>query len=157
MSSHDLRYRQATKTDVPAIVGLLADDALGAQREDFRDPLPQSYYDTFDLIDQDPNQELIAVESGETLVGTMQLSFLPYLTYRGGWRMQIEAVRIAGEQRGKGLGEELFNWAIRRAQERGCHLVQLTTDKARPDALRFYERLGFRASHEGMKLHLAVD
>jgi len=91
---------------------------------------------------------------GNVIVGTMQLSFLPYLTYRGGWRMQIEAVRIASGHRGAGIGERLFRWAIERARERGCHLVQLTTDKARPDALRFYERLGFRASHEGMKLHL---
>jgi GNAT superfamily N-acetyltransferase len=87
------------------------------------------------------------------IVGTLQLTFIPYLTYRGGIRAQIEAVRVREDMRGKGLGEQLFRWAIDRARERGVHLVQLTTDKRRPDALRFYEKLGFKASHEGMKLH----
>jgi len=157
MSDADLRYRQATRDDVPAVVALLADDALGARREDVRDPLPQAYYDAFEAIDQERHHTLIVAESGGSIVGTMQLSFLPYLTYRGGWRMQIEAVRVSGGQRGKGVGESMLRWAIGRAREQGCHLVQLTTDKTRPDALRFYERLGFRASHEGMKLHLTGD
>jgi GNAT superfamily N-acetyltransferase len=145
-------FRPATRDDVPKIVGLLADDALGAQRERFEDPLPQSYYDAFDQISGDPNHELTVVESGGEVVGTLQLSILPYLTYQGGSRAQIEAVRIASHLRGSGLGTQVFEWAIERARERGCHLVQLTTDKSRPDALRFYEKLGFKASHEGMKL-----
>ena len=87
-------------------------------------------------------------------MGTLQLTFIPYLTYEGGWRAQIEAVRITSALRGDGLGHDLFAWAIDRARERGCHLVQLTTDKRRADARRFYEALGFTASHEGMKLHL---
>jgi GNAT superfamily N-acetyltransferase len=147
-------FRKANKSDIPAIISLIANDQLGATREEFRDPLPEVYYEAFERIDADPNQELIVVVNGDTdVVGTLQLTFIPYLTYRGGIRAQIEAVRVREDMRGKGLGEQLFRWAIARAQERGAHLVQLTTDKQRPDALRFYEKLGFRASHEGMKLH----
>ncbi len=148
------RIRPATRDDVPRIVALLADDPLGAEREQYEDPLPAAYYDAFARIDGDSAHELmVAVVEGD-VVGTLQLSIIPYLTYRGGRRAQIEAVRVAASMRGKGLGRELFGWAIARAKERGCHVVQLTTDKARPDALRFYESLGFQASHEGMKLHL---
>ena len=88
------------------------------------------------------------------IIGTLQLSFIQYLTYQGGIRAQIEAVRVHQDQRGKGVGQQLFEWAIHRAKERGAHVVQLTTDKRRPEALRFYEKLGFKATHEGMKLHL---
>ncbi|MEL6672687.1 MAG: GNAT family N-acetyltransferase [Bacteroidota bacterium] len=151
-----LTFRPATPADVPLIVGMLADDPLGQQREAFADPLPAQYYDAYERIALDPNQELIAVENADKqLVGTLQLTFIPYLTYRGGIRAQIEAVRIHKAFRGQGLGEQMFRWAIGRAQERGAHLLQLTTDKKRPDALRFYEKLGFKASHEGMKLHFA--
>lgn len=87
------------------------------------------------------------------VIGTMQLSFIQYLTYQGGIRAQIEAVRVRQDQRGKGIGEKMFKWAIERARERKAHLIQLTTDKKRPEALKFYEKLGFKASHEGMKLH----
>lgn len=147
-------FRKANKEDVIHIVAMLADDELGKQREDFKDPLPQKYYDAFDRIDRDENQELIVVElEGQGIIGCLQLSFIPYLTYQGGVRAQIEAVRIRKDRRGKGLGEQFFKWAINRAKERGAHLLQLTTDKKRPDALRFYEKLGFKASHEGMKLH----
>ena len=149
-----LTFKKATPSDLLSIIHLLANDPLGKLREDFRLPLPQAYYDAFERIDQDPNQELVAVKNeNEELIGTLQLSFIPYLTYRGGIRAQIEAVRIREDQRGKGLGEQLFQWAINRAKERGAHLIQLTTDKKRPDALRFYEKLGFQATHEGMKLH----
>ena len=145
-------FRQARRDDVAAIVGLLADDALGAQREQFEDPLPQTYYRAFEAIDGDGGHELIVVEKQDRVVATLQVSVLPYLTYRGGSRGQIEAVRVAAHLRGSGLGSHVFQWAINRARERGCHLVQLTTDKSRPEALRFYEKLGFKASHEGMKL-----
>ncbi|MEO1714299.1 MAG: GNAT family N-acetyltransferase, partial [Bacteroidota bacterium] len=115
-------------------------------------PLPQAYHDTFQQIDQDPNQELMVFLDAEAhIAGMFQLSFLPYLTYQGGIRAQIEGVRIRKDLRGQGLGTEIFLWAIRRAKERGAHVLQLTTDKKRPDALRFYEKLGFVASHEGMK------
>lgn len=132
---------------------MLANDPLGARREDFRDPLPSSYHDAFDAIDRDLNNELVVVERDGAVIGVLQLTFIPYLTYRGGWRALIEGVRVAADQRGGGVGRALFEWAIERARERGCHLVQLTSDKQRPDAIRFYESLGFRASHEGMKLH----
>ena len=147
-------FRPATGTDVPFIVKMLAHDKLGAQREDYREPLPEAYYQAFDKIDRDENQELTVIENeaGE-VIGTLQLTFIPYLTYQGGVRAQIEAVRVREDQRGMGLGEELFLWAIERARTKGAHLLQLTTDKQRPDAKRFYEKLGFKASHEGMKLH----
>jgi len=132
---------------------MLADDELGSQRENFTDPLPDSYYTAFENISDDPNQELIVVEEQGEIIGTLQLSFIQYLTYQGGTRAQIEAVRIKRDRRGQGLGERLFRWAINRAQERGAHLLQLTTDKQRPEAIKFYEKLGFVATHEGMKLH----
>lgn len=151
-----LYFRTARRADVPAIVRLLAQDKLGQLRENYREPLPETYYQAFERIDDDPGQELIVVEDGSgALIGTLQLTFIPYLTYRGGVRAQVEAVRIREDQRGKGIGEQLFRWAIARAKERGAHLLQLTTDKQRPEAVRFYEKLGFRASHEGMKLHFA--
>jgi GNAT superfamily N-acetyltransferase len=149
-----MKFRKAKKTDVPKIVQLIANDKLGKLREDYQVPLPEKYYTAFDHIDKDENQELIVIEDDEkVIIGTLQLSFIQYLTYQGGIRAQIEAVRIREDQRGKGIGEQLFRWAIARAKERGAHVLQLTTDKKRPEALKFYEKLGFIASHEGMKLH----
>jgi GNAT superfamily N-acetyltransferase len=148
-------FRTAFKKDVPALVAMLANDSLGQWRENIPDPLPEQYYTAFQIIDNDPNQELIVVENDDgAIIGTMQLSFIQYLTYQGGMRMQIEGVRVRNDQRGKGIGEKIFAWAIDRAKEKGAHLVQLTSDKRRADAIRFYEKLGFVASHEGMKLHL---
>ena len=134
---------------------MIADDKLGRQREDYQDPLPAKYYAAFENIREDKNQELIVVEgeSGE-LLGTLQLSFIQYLTYQGGVRAQIEAVRINKAYRGMGIGEALFKWAIERAKDQKAHLIQLTTDKNRPEAIKFYLKLGFTASHEGMKMHL---
>lgn len=150
-----MQFRPATQDDVSAIVQMLADDELGQNREDFRTPLPAAYYQAFANIEEDPNQELVVVENelGET-IGTLQLSFIQSLTYQGGIRAQIEAVRVHKEHRGEGVGRQFFLWAIERSKQRGAHLLQLTTDKKRLDALRFYERLGFQATHEGMKLHL---
>lgn len=149
-----MKFRKANSNDVFEIVKMIAHDKLGKLREDFRDPLPDKYYAAFENIDKDNNQELIVLENEEReIIGTMQLSFIQYLTYQGGIRAQIEAVRIREDQRGKGVGEQMFKWAIERAKERKAHLIQLTTDKKRPDALRFYEKLGFEASHEGLKLH----
>lgn len=147
--------RTANLNDLNAIVQLLADDELGAQREKYERPLPVCYIKAFEAIEKDPYQELMVAENenGE-IVGTMQLSFIQYLTYQGGIRTQVEAVRVRKDQRGSGLGTQLFKWAIERAKEKGAHVVQLTTDKKRPKALRFYEGLGFTASHHGMKLHL---
>lgn len=149
-----MKFRKANKTDVPFIVQMIADDELGKLRENYQNPLPEVYYQAFANIDQDPNQELIVIENDESeIIGTLQLSFIQYLTYQGGIRAQIEAVRIRSDQRGQGIGETLFKWAINRAKEKGAHLLQLTTDKQRPEAIRFYEQLGFKATHEGMKLH----
>jgi GNAT superfamily N-acetyltransferase len=150
----DLQFRRASRDDVPRIVQMLADDALGATRESYEDPLPPSYFDAFAAIDADPNNELIVAVLDAHVVGVLQLTFIPYLTYRGSWRALIEGVRVASEARDRGIGHALFAWAIARAKERGCNIVQLTTDKKRADALRFYESLGFRATHDGMKLHL---
>jgi len=149
-----MTFRQASSDDLEAIVAMLADDELGAKRERYESPLPSSYLTAFENINQDPNQELIVVENDDSeVIGTLQLSFLQYLTYQGSVRAQIEAVRIRKDQRGEGMGQKMFEWAIKRAKEKGAHVLQLTTDKQRPDALRFYESLGFKASHEGMKLH----
>ncbi|MEM7549254.1 MAG: GNAT family N-acetyltransferase [Bacteroidota bacterium] len=152
-----MTFREAKKEDLPFIVKMLADDELGMQREDFSIPLPEEYLLAFSEIGKDKNQELIVGEDDDgNIIATLQLSFLQYLTYKGGVRAQIEAVRIRKEFRSKGLGKEIFRWAIERAKERKAHLIQLTTDKKRPDALEFYKALGFQNSHEGMKLYLAL-
>ena len=108
-------------------------------------------------IQDDPNNELTIVERDGAIVGMLQLTFIPYLTYKGSWRCLIEGVRIKEEFRGKGLGTQFFQWAIERARERKCHIVQLTSDKQRNDAIRFYENLGFKASHEGFKLKIGSN
>ena len=154
MSEPPTRMRRARPDDVPAIVRMLADDPLGATRERDETPLPESYRRAFESIDRDANQELIVAGQSERVVGVLQLTLMPSLTYQGGWHAQIEGVRIDAGVRAQGPGRTLCEWAIARARERGCHLVQLTTDKRRPDARRFYESLGFVASHEGMKLTL---
>lgn len=155
MQISPLTFRLATHDDLPSIVALLADDALGAERESNSKPLLPGYEIAFSAIDADSNNELIVVErSGDAIIVVLQLTFIPNITYRGSWRALIEGVRVARKARGSGVGEQLMLWAIARARARGCLLLQLTTDKARPDAIRFYERLGFSASHEGMKLRL---
>lgn len=149
-----MNFRKATKSDVQAIVEMIADDELGKIRENFQIPLPKEYYVAFENINSDENQELIVVENDNAeIIGTLQLSFIQYLTYQGGIRAQIEAVRIRKDQRGKGLGKLMFEWAIERAKQRQAHVLQLTTDKKRPDAIAFYKKLGFKDSHEGMKKH----
>jgi len=149
-----MKFRKATCDDVPAIVEMIADDKLGKTREDFKIPLPDKYYNAFKNINTDNNQELIVVENDKgRIIGTLQLSFIQFLTYQGGIRAQIEAVRIRKDQRGTGLGTNMFEWAINRAKEKNAHVLQLTTDKKRPEALNFYKKLGFIDSHEGMKLH----
>ncbi len=147
-------FREATRADLAAIVDLLADDALGATRERPGEPLDRAYLEAYDAIERDPNNELIVVDADGELAGVMQLTFIPYLSHTGAWRCLIEGVRIARAHRGQGLGGEMIRWAIERARQRRCRLVQLTSDKQRPDALRFYGALGFVASHEGFKLKL---
>ena len=143
-----LELRRATAGDLPAVVAMLADDPLGAGREaDDGDLTP--YRRAFDLVDADPAHVLLVAVDGDAVVGTLQLSVVPGLARRGSSRGQIEAVRVAAGARGRGLGAVLVGWAVDESRRRGCGLVQLTTDKSRPDARRFYERLGFVASHEG--------
>jgi ribosomal protein S18 acetylase RimI-like enzyme len=149
-----VRIRPATRNDVPAIVRMLADDPLGATRERYADPLPAAYWSAWDAIERDPNQLLIVAEVDGESAGALQLTLIPGLTRLGSWRAQIEGVRIDRARRGARLGEHMVTWAIAEARRRGCRLIQLTTDKQRPDAYRFYERLGFVATHEGMKRDL---
>jgi len=147
--------RAARRGDVPALVSLIAADQLGATRDGVRDAADQAAYTAaFEAIDADPAHTLVVAEQAGEIVGTMQLSFLPGLARRGALRAQIEAVRVAESNQGSGLGSAMIGWAIDEARRRGCALVQLTTDKSRRDAHRFYQRLGFVASHEGMKLAL---
>ena len=149
-----MNFRKATKNDVSVIVEMIADDELGRKRENFQIPLPSEYLIAFEKINSDENQELIVVENEDLeIIGTLQLSFIQYLTYRGGIRAQIEAVRIRKDKRGLGIGKIMLGWAINRAKERNVHLLQLTTDKKRPKTIKFYEELGFKQSHEGMKMH----
>ncbi len=154
LSAHDVSIRPAARADLPAIVAMLADDPLGAARERFEDPPPDSYYRAFDAISLSGNDELVVAEVDGESVGVMQLTIIPYLTYQGRSRALIEGVRVHRSVRGLGLGRHMFEWAIDRARDAGCHLVQLSTDRKRPDALAFYQSLGFVASHDGMKLHL---
>ena len=119
-------FRNGSREDVPGIVSLLPHDPLGAKRERYQDPLPSNYYDAFSAIDADPNNELVVACNNEQVVGVLQLTFIPYLTYQGGWRALIEGVRVDATLRSKGLGRTMFEWAISRAKQRGCHLVQLT-------------------------------
>ena len=149
-----MEFRAASTEDLEEIVGMLADDVLGARRERFEKPLPDVYWQAFDRIQKDPNNELVVAVEGDQILGTLQISFIPYLTFQGGLRAQIEAVRVHKNHRGKGLGKQFFQWAIERARSEGCHLVQLTTNKERDKAKDFYGALGFEASHEGMKLYL---
>ncbi|PWJ17495.1 GNAT family N-acetyltransferase [Jannaschia seohaensis] len=150
----ELRYRRATEADLSAIVALLADDVLGASRESASSGVDAPYRTAFAEIDADPNQFLCVVEDGGEIVGTLQLTFIPGLSRNGAKRGQIEAVRIARDRRGEKLGEAMFAWVIDECRARGCALIQLTTDKSRPDAHRFYDRLGFEPSHVGYKLKL---
>lgn len=149
-----LEFRLATLQDLDQIVAMLADDVLGSKRERYEQPLPASYLQAFQAIAEDPNNELVVACFENEVVGVQQITFTPYITHQGGWRATIEGVRTVSSVRGKGVGTQLINWAIERAKERGCHLIQLTTDKQRPDAMRFYERLGFQATHEGLKMKL---
>ena len=148
-----LTFRRAAKADLPALVALLADDPLGAGREVAGQGLA-AYEAAFAEIAADANQFLCVVEEAGLIVGTLQLTFIPGLSRGGAKRGQIEAVRVAAHRRDVGIGAALFDWAIAECRQRGCALVQLTTDKARPDAHRFYDRLGFEASHIGYKLRL---
>lgn len=154
MTSHEILFRSARREDLPSIVRMLADDHLGSQRERFQDPLPESYYSAFEQIDNDPNHELIVAEREGEVIGTLHLMFLPSVSFQGGLRAQVESVRVDKRFQSQGIGSEMMKWAVERAKQRGAHVVQLTTHKSRLEAHRFYERLGFKGSHIGMKLSL---
>lgn len=145
-------FRMAVREDLSAIVRLLADDDLGSQREKYEEPLPQSYYSAFEQIDNDSNHQLIVADLNGEVIGTLHLMFLPSISFQGRLRAQVESVRVDRKCQNRGIGSEMMKWAINRARERGAHVVQLTTHKTRQDAHRFYERLGFKGSHLGMKL-----
>lgn len=150
-----LTFRDAVAADVPVIVALYADDSLGETRERPVDPLPDAYWRAFREIDSDPRHRLLVAEQAGEIVATLQLSFLPHLVLAGTERAQIEAVRVRSSHRGQGLGRAVFGWAVNEARQRGCGMVQLTTNVERDDARQFYEALGFRATHIGMKLNLS--
>ena len=150
----DVVFRHAVTGDLEAIVGLLADDPLGREREQSGDRLDPRYSAAFAAIERDPNQLLAVAERGGQAIGVLQLSFIPGLARRGMWRGQIEGVRVAAGERGGGVGRAMLEWAVAQCRARGCGLVQLTSDKRRPAAHAFYEALGFQATHEGYKLAL---
>jgi GNAT superfamily N-acetyltransferase len=147
-----LVVRSIRRGDVPSIVAMLADDPLVATRERLADPIPDCYWRAFEAVEHNPSVDILVAELDRAVVGCLQLAMTPGLARQGMTRAQIEAVRVAGTQRGRRIGEAMVEEAIRRAKAAGCGLVELTTDKRRPDAHRFYERLGFAATHEGMKL-----
>jgi GNAT superfamily N-acetyltransferase len=154
MRSLNIIFRVATHTDVPSIVRLLADDELGSLREKYENPISESYYSAYELVDKDPNHELIVAELDGKVIGTLHLMFLPSLSFQGGLRAQVESVRVDTRYQSQGIGSHIMKWAIKRAKLRAAHIVQLTTHKSRADAHRFYERLGFKGTHLGMKLSL---
>ena len=149
-----LQFRKAVASDLDRLVSMLSDDALGALREDNSSPLNPDYLEAFRHIESDSNNELTVVEGEGEIIGMLQLTFIPYLTHVGSWRCLIEGVRIHSNFRGRGLGRQLIQWAIAHAKAKKCRIVQLTSDKTRPSALRFYESLGFKATHDGFKLKL---
>jgi ribosomal protein S18 acetylase RimI-like enzyme len=150
-----LSYRQATAADLPAIIAGLADDELGRQRDNPALPLDKRYLDAFHAIVADPRQQFIVVERGGVIVGFFQLTFIPGLSNKGAWRGLVESVRVMASQRSKGIGEAMIRHAMALCREQGCAVLQLTTDKRRTDAHRFYRKLGFVGSHEGFKIVLA--
>lgn len=147
-------FRYAVISDLPAIVRMLADDELGSMREKYQEPLPESYFAAFEKIDSDPNYELLVAETNGEVIGTLQLIFLLSISFQGGLRSQVESVRVDKRFQNQKIGSLLMEHAIQIAKARGAHVMQLTTHNTREDAHRFYERLGFRSSHLGMKLNL---
>lgn len=151
MQQH-ITIRKATKEDVPEIVRLLADDMLGSKRENYQHGIAQSYYDAFDAINQDMNQMLAVAEREGKIIGTLQMSYITNMSHAGAKRALIEGVHVDTSLRSQGIGSYVMKWAINEAKKHHCRFVQLTSNKQRKDAHRFYERLGFTASHEGFKL-----
>jgi ribosomal protein S18 acetylase RimI-like enzyme len=151
MTVPSVAIRRARRDDVGAIVTMLADDVLGRARERIEDPLPAPYFEAFDRVDRDPNLELVVAEEQGIVVGCLQLCILPGLSSQGASRALIEDVRVASHRRGRGIGEQLVQWAVAEARQ-SCKLIELLTHHTRVDAQRFYERLGFQRSHVGMTI-----
>ena len=149
-----MSIRIATESDLPYIIEMLADDPLGSHRESTKKPIIPEYRAAFQQISDDPNHHLVVYEAENEVIGTLQLSMLPNMTYKGSWRAQIEGVRVRKDFHGQGIGQKMIQWAIEQSKEKGAFIVQLTTDKKRPTAKLFYEKMGFQATHEGMKLKL---
>ncbi len=149
-----LKIRCASARDLPEIVRMLADDFLGATRERYENPLPKSYVKAFEEIEADKHNDLIVAEMNGEIVGTLQLTFTASISFQGGKRATVESVRVEDKFRGQGIGREMMLWAIERARQENCIFLQLTTNATRKDAHRFYEKLGFKSSHLGMKLIL---
>jgi N-acetylglutamate synthase-like GNAT family acetyltransferase len=150
----NLRHRKANINDIRAIVALLVEDELGSMRDHLGEELDPKYLEAFKLIDQDPNQYLMVVEKDNEIIATCHLTLMPSLTFTGSTRMQIEAVRVSEKLRGQKIGEWMIEHSLEYAKANNVGIVQLTTNKKRPRARNFYEKLGFEASHEGMKLYL---
>jgi ribosomal protein S18 acetylase RimI-like enzyme len=143
--------RRARRDDVGPIVAMLADDPLGSARERIEHPLPPDYFRAFERLDGDPNIQLVVAQDGDgAVIGCLQLCILPGLSSQGAWRALIEDVRVAAHCRGRGIGEQLVQWALAESRAKGCKLVELFTHNTRVDAQRFYKRLGFQPSHVGM-------
>lgn len=150
----DIFFRRADEADLPQIVAMLADDPLGAAREDTSEPLQPGYIAAFMIIDSNPAQMLAVAEADGRVVGTLQMNFVVGIAQQGMRRALIESVHVVAEWRRRGLGQRMVEWAIEEARRRGCGIVQLVSDKSREDAHRFYERLGFKRTQLGMKLEL---
>ncbi len=149
----NLTHRKAQTKDLQSVISLLLEDKLGATRES-KNSTDERYVSAFQKIDSDQNQYLMVVENDDEIVGTCHLTIMPSLTFKGSTRMQIEAVRVAAKYRGQKIGKWMFEQAVIYAKEKGASIIQLTTNKKRSEAKRFYETLGFEPSHEGMKLYL---
>lgn len=150
----DLNYRQAKLNDLPNIIALLSEDVLGQTREKTGEDVQPAYIEAFQRISSDPNQFLLVVEESRNIVGTCHLTLIPSLTFMGQTRMQIEAVRVEALRRGHNIGRKMIQFAMAWGKEKGATIFQLTSNKQRKDAIQFYEGLGFKATHEGMKLYL---
>lgn len=153
-SSRGLRMRDAERQDIPEVIRLLAHDDLGKARENDGGEDDTAYRTAFDEIERDPKNRLIVADLDGQVVGCMQITTIPHMTFRGGTRLQIEGVRVDHDFRSQDVGGEMMRWAIGLGREAGCHLIQLTTNKTRKEAQRFYEKVGFKPSHIGYKFDL---
>jgi GNAT superfamily N-acetyltransferase len=149
-----LTFRNARPDDLRFILELIVEDSVISTGDNPADAGHADYANALAAIDADPNEEMLVVENDGERVGCFQLSYLPGLMRRGMWRGQIEVVHVGDAWQNRGFGSEMMRWAVERCRQRGCGLVQLTSNKKRPDAHRFYERLGFLRSHEGFKIYL---